>query len=459
MQANRPPSGKAEAVERGPKKSPGYPAVPASRGSTGAPRRKTNPFAVPRAVGGKTVRVYTRGTSLPVSTVENALRDQLGVEIGRVQVCGSSHIDMVLKNAEDKKKTEHGSIQVEGKVFHVGPTFSHEENVAAVILSGVDDDDSAEKATEALRAALGEGARFLAATHGSSLQMEKPDFSERVYLEVDPEVRMRDVVPRMLQVDGRKVYVIWYNAGPFCRRCGNHDHVISRCGAASRRPRGRAPARPTKENDESLQTPPASAETTDSESAPTNNQTNSADEHTPAHTANEPATEARPAVAESVPYQPLGNETCGGALDAGKEAPAEPANTQAEPESPTSGPVPQGPAAVTPSAAAETAQRKQPGNKTRDGAVDVSKQASTSRVTATSIASRTAPPAAVRRSARIRASSVAAPERRLQRPLTTTQQASLRSPSRKDTSDRLSSRPLRPMRSIAVRRVSENHPT
>ena len=69
------------------------------------------------------VRVYTRGTSLPVSTVENALRDQLGVEVGRVQVCGSSHIDMELKNTEDKK-VEHRSVQVEGNVFHVGLTFS-----------------------------------------------------------------------------------------------------------------------------------------------------------------------------------------------------------------------------------------------------------------------------------------------------------------------------------------------
>ena len=90
---------------------------------------------------------------------------------------------------------------------HIGLVFPC-KNMVATILSGVDG-NSAEKATEALRVTPGEGATFLAATHGSSLQMEKPDFCERVYLEVDSEVRMCGVVPRMLQVDGIKIYVLW----------------------------------------------------------------------------------------------------------------------------------------------------------------------------------------------------------------------------------------------------------
>jgi len=163
---------------------------------------------------------------------------------------------------------------------------------------------------------------------------------------------------------------------------------------------------------------------------PSNNQTNGADENTHAHTASEPATEARPSVAETTPHEPLGNETCDGALNASEEAAAEPVDTQAEPESSESGPVQQEPAAVAQSAAAETAQHEQLGNKARDGAVDASRKAPTSRVAATSIASRTASPAVpVRRSARISASSAAAQERS---PLLTTQQASLRPSGRKD---------------------------
>ena len=78
--------------------------------------------------------------------------------------------------------------------------------MVVAILSGVAS-HSAEKAAETLSAALDEDATLLAAMHGSSLQMERPDFCGRVYLEVGPEVRMCGVVPRMLQVDGRKIYV------------------------------------------------------------------------------------------------------------------------------------------------------------------------------------------------------------------------------------------------------------
>ena len=64
--------------------------------------------------------------------------------------------------------------------------------MVTVILSGADD-DTIEEAVDAFISALGEGASFLAA---------EPDYdedrtqtcAERVYLSVDPKVRMRDVV-------------------------------------------------------------------------------------------------------------------------------------------------------------------------------------------------------------------------------------------------------------------------
>ena len=155
-------------------------------------------------------------------------------------------------------------------------------------------------------------------------------------------------------------------------------------------------------------------------------------------------TEARPVVAETAPHEPLGNETCNGALNASEEAAAEAADTQAEPESSENGPMQQEPAAVAQSAAAETAQHEQPGNKARDGAVDANRKAPTSRAAETSTASRTVSPVVtVRRSARISASSAAAPERPIQCPLPATQQASLRPSGEKDANNRSRSRPMR----------------
>jgi hypothetical protein len=364
MQAPRPPSDYAGAVRRGLKKPPDRSAgVSAFRGP-GSAQQQDNPYAVPRTYGDKSVRVYTRGTSLPVSTVKKALRDQLGVEVGRAQGYGSSYVDVVMTGADDKKKVEHRSIQIGEEVYYIGPTFPYEKKVVTVILSRVDD-GSAGRVTEAFRAALGKGATFLAATHGSSLQRKRPDYCERVYLEMDPGVRMCDVVPRVLQVDGKHTCVYWYNAGPFCRRCGKGNHPASRCKAALWRPRGRGPARPAKEgNGRSPPTPPASAKATASASAPNNNnQTNSADQGTPANTEREPATEAYPAVAVMAPREQPGDEAGDRASDVSVEALAGPVNTQAEPvdeERP---------------AAAETAQRGQPGAEASDGALDVSVEA------------------------------------------------------------------------------------
>ena len=54
---------------------------------------------------------------------------------------------------------------------------------------------------------------------------------------------MRDVVPRRIQVDGEYAHVHWYNAGPFCHRCGKGGHSRPAAGPPLRADRrGPTPA-------------------------------------------------------------------------------------------------------------------------------------------------------------------------------------------------------------------------
>ena len=59
---------------------------------------------MPRTHGNreKSIRVYTRGTYLPASTVREALRNQLGVKTDHALECGPSHVDVELIGADDK---------------------------------------------------------------------------------------------------------------------------------------------------------------------------------------------------------------------------------------------------------------------------------------------------------------------------------------------------------------------
>jgi hypothetical protein len=60
---------------------------------------------------------------------------------------------------------------------------------------------------------------------------------------------MRDVVPRMIKVDGEPVYIDWYHAGPFCRRCGKTGHTRGRCGTTPQKLRKSGPTATRKERE------------------------------------------------------------------------------------------------------------------------------------------------------------------------------------------------------------------
>ena len=79
---------------------------------------------MPRAISENAIRVYTRGTSLYPSAVLAAIRDQLGVEVDRYKVHGTSYMDVPTDSAEDMKKLTNRSIQIEGEEYRLGPTFT-----------------------------------------------------------------------------------------------------------------------------------------------------------------------------------------------------------------------------------------------------------------------------------------------------------------------------------------------
>ena len=212
-------------------------------------------FAVPRAPGKNVIRVYTRDDRPDWRIIMRAVRDQLGVTTGRVGEPRPSYIDLELEDEEEVKKTAHGKIRVGEKEYFVGPTFTPQDRVVTVLLQPVGK-ASVEPTLGALRAGLGQGAEFLTATHGLTLNREAPDFGERVYLRMDPDVRMRDVVPRVIEADGEKAYTTWYRAAAFCVFCEENGHTARNCRGTSYRPRWRGPARPVGERSTA---PPAAA--------------------------------------------------------------------------------------------------------------------------------------------------------------------------------------------------------
>jgi len=206
----RPPDSYAEAAKRSLNGNPGGSSAPGKCGPTSTPPQ-VDPFAVPRAAAEGVFRIYTRGTFLSKDDVADAVEDQLGVEIGSYRACGPSHVDVEIPNEEDRKKLAGAKITVGGKKYRIGPTFFFREKVAVVILTNVGD-CSTKRAEEAFRAALGQGATYLTKTRGSSMEEARPDFRDKIYLQVDPEVRMRDVVPRRLIINGVYHYAHWHNA-------------------------------------------------------------------------------------------------------------------------------------------------------------------------------------------------------------------------------------------------------
>ena len=82
---------------------------------------------------------------------------------------GSTHVDVELMSDEDVEKALRSNIKVGEETYRIGPTFPHSARVVTVILEGVGD-HSAGRVREVFRAALGQGATYLAATRGSSMQ-------------------------------------------------------------------------------------------------------------------------------------------------------------------------------------------------------------------------------------------------------------------------------------------------
>jgi hypothetical protein len=203
------------------------------------------------------LRVYLKGTPVRACLAQEAMEEQLGITPGRYTRHKSGTIDITMRDGNNGKKTIHGWIKIEGRTYRIGPTFPRKQRVVAVILRGVFE-DTAEEAVETFVAALGKGAVYLAAEPDHD-EDGAQTCAERVYLSVDPEVRMRDVVPRMIKVDGEPVYIDWYHAGPFCRHCGKTDHTKETCGRAPQRPRKSGPIAARKERED--QAPPAAPPT------------------------------------------------------------------------------------------------------------------------------------------------------------------------------------------------------
>ena len=328
--AARPPDSYAQAAKRGLKGIPGGSTAPGSRGPTGTPRQ-TNPFAVPRADTERTFRIYTRGNLLSEDEAVVTLEDQFGVTADRAQAHGSSHIDVVLPNEDDGKKLAHASLTLGGKKYRIGPTF-HEKNVVAVILTNMAD-YKAERVREAFRNALGQGATYLAVTRGSSMQKKWPDFNDKVYLRMDPGVRMRDVVPRRVEVGGAYSYVYWYNAGPVCRHCGKGGHSADSCRDAPRQ-RGQGPPRPANRRaGRSPPTPTTPAATADQWGTRGNNNQNTSSSEAPAaRTGNEPRAGRRGTATRTTPHARPEGEARDGSADSHDETPPTPTNARTEPE-------------------------------------------------------------------------------------------------------------------------------
>lgn len=377
---------------------------------------------MPRGPCQNIIRVYTRGEQVDRRSVVRALREQLGVKTGLGQVHGTSHMDIELEHVDVKKVTQH-EIRVGEKTYQIGPTFSPSDKAVAVILWGVNNTRSKD-IFKAFSAKLGKGARFLAAEHGAVRDEDLTGFQKKVYLSVDPDVRMRDVVPRVLEPNGDPVYVDWYNASPFCARCKTGHNTNRRCPHTSQGPRevnllkparkGRPPApvtpteptRPTSilrrdstdrvANEGMVREPAtdehvAAAETTSphttaaeptpqaqpqseirdaepitSEAPITPSSIQAGQQNTPA----EPATQdsaMKPQLdtAETTPFERSSVETREGESNTDLTAPITPANDPAMRETTEGDPAPQTPVVQPQAEAAETTPPRQPSDETR----------------------------------------------------------------------------------------------
>ena len=245
----------AEMAKTGIGGDPGGKAAPTRSNILRSDQQERDLFAVPRVSLENMIRVYTRDDRPDWRIIVRAVREQLGVTICRTTEPRPYYIDLELGDEEEVKKTAHGKIRVGEKEYFVGPTFTPQDRVVTVLLQPVGK-ASVEPTLGALRAGLGQGAEFLTATHGLTLNREAPDFGERVYLRMDPDVRMRDVVPRVIEADGEKAYTTWYRAAAFCVFCEENGHTARNCRGTSYRPRWRGPARPVGERSTA---PPAAA--------------------------------------------------------------------------------------------------------------------------------------------------------------------------------------------------------
>jgi hypothetical protein len=271
--------------------APGYSAPGNSQG------QGANPFSVPRTLLENAVRIYARNTRLDTEEALAALEDQLGVTAARCNDQRPEYIDAELMSAEEVEKTAHRTVRIGGEEYRVGPAFHMEARVVTVILSGVSN-CNAKEAVESLSRGLGQGASILTATHGSPITPgpNHPDDCERVYLWVDPNVRMCDVVPRVIEAGKVKSFVYWYNAAPICGRCKKTGHSTDDCRGPLSRPTGQGPPRPANRRARRHRSPPpAPAAPTSPRAAPSSNRGNGNNNAQLASGRNAPATEGQTA--------------------------------------------------------------------------------------------------------------------------------------------------------------------
>ena len=169
--------------------------------------------------------------------VVEAIRSQLKVNPTHVHVCTKKYkmvaMDVELESAEEVKKTQHCNVMIRGVTHSIGPAFSYDWRTVTVLMRNAKP-ARFQEATDALRAALGTGATFLAAKRGSTMR-ELPDFNVRVYLRLAPRVDICDVVPRVIEDDGRTVYIEWYGAPVLCTKCKKTGHSYRACPSNARR--------------------------------------------------------------------------------------------------------------------------------------------------------------------------------------------------------------------------------
>jgi hypothetical protein len=218
-------------VVKGPPQEPPDRTEPPTDNNGIPPMSSPGFWATPRTWGNNTIRVYYKGTPLYRKEVVEAIRSQLKVNPTHAHVCMMKYkfvaMDVELESAEEVKKIQHCNVMIRGVTHRIGPAFSYGWRIVTVLMKNAGP-ARFQEATDALRAALGTGATFLAATRGSTM-CEIPDFYVRVYLRLAPGVDIGDVVPRVIEDDGRPVYIDWYGAPALCVQCNKPGHSYRAC--------------------------------------------------------------------------------------------------------------------------------------------------------------------------------------------------------------------------------------